>query len=102
MQNFDSYMPSGITTTDDLDLLKIFPKPAANNIIILGEAIENGNYTFTLENIIGNVLDSENIKVVNNAIYKSFSISELPDGIYYLIIRTHTAFCVRNFCKQNL
>jgi peptidase M23-like protein/type IX secretion system substrate protein len=85
----------------DLAQIEVSPNPANNIVNIEGKGIDNGNYRFILRNVIGQTVMADNARVENNAVQKSFRISTIPNGIYFLEIATDKSKTVRKIIKQN-
>ena len=91
----------GVTTITDLAQIEVSPNPASNTLTIAGEGIDNGNYRFTLRNIIGQTMLDGNAKIENNALQKNLQISAIPNGIYFLEIASDKSRTVRKIIKQD-
>ncbi len=92
---------TGIPTNTNNEQLQIFPNPAKNIIIITGSGIENGIYKLILRNLIGQIMQEDEIKITSNSIEKTISISDLANDIYFLSIETETILLVKKILKQN-
>ncbi len=91
----------GVQTITLQNEILVAPNPANNSFNLTGDGIDNGNYRFVLTNLMGQVVLSDNMKIENNMIQKTVSISELPDGIYFLTIETDKMRIVRKIVKRN-
>ena len=92
---------NGVTTINDLSQIEVYPNPSRGVFKIIGSGIENGNYRFTLRNIIGQSILEDNIKIVTNNFQKNISISELSNDIYFLTIETEKTKTVKKIIIQN-
>jgi hypothetical protein len=90
-----------IADAADASQFQVFPNPANNTINIGGQGIANGNYKFTLKNILGQIVLTDNLGFVNKTVNKSISILDLPDGIYLLTIETEKIKVVKKIIKHN-
>lgn len=99
-RKFDIVNPLGIPKLSDSELFQVFPNPISNSFNIAGENIENGNYSFTLTNIAGQIIKSENSKIDNNRLQKSFSVSELSNGVYFMTIDGEKTRTIKKLLKQ--
>lgn len=62
-----------------------FPNPSNDLLNITGSEIENGKYGFEMKNATGQTMLTGTFDVQNNWVHKEISISELADGVYFLI-----------------
>jgi murein DD-endopeptidase MepM/ murein hydrolase activator NlpD len=79
----------------------IFPNPANNEFHIAAEEIENGKCLINLKTITGQTVLSTEFKIENNILQKDLSVSQLPDGIYFLTLETDKTKIVRKIIVQN-
>ncbi len=100
-QSFNIYNSTGISTIADSNQIRVFPNPVNNILNIEGEDIANGNYKFTLRNLIGQILIDDYSQVENKSLYKILDISELPKGIYILTIDSEKNRLIKKIIKQN-
>jgi len=100
-QSFNIITAAGVSTNTDSEKLNISPNPASSTINISGEDMENGNYIFLLKNVLGQTIINENALVENKAVQKRLSISELSNGVYFLLIENNKSKTVRKIIKQN-
>ena len=99
-KSFTITNPLGITNTADLSGLKLFPNPANDSFKIICDYIENGDYTFTLTTIAGQIIEKENTIIETNKLEKKFSISEYENGIYFMIIEGENTRLVKKLVKS--
>ena len=78
--------PAVISPIAALEQLKVFNNPANGTLTVTGAVKNSGNYSFSILNITGKCVHDENIKISNNFIDKTFFLSPLANGIYFLII----------------
>lgn len=90
---------SGIKETNSLSQLQVFPNPACDEITISGNDLNNGNYKFTLKNIVGQIMFENIVNVENSSLQKTFSISGLSDGIYFLSTEIENIINIRKIIK---
>ncbi len=76
----------------DIDVVKIYPNPAKDQIHILG--LENGETNVVITDIAGNKLLNRKINI-NNKI----DISNFPPGVYFIIVNTSDKRVIRKFVK---
>ncbi|PWA06464.1 peptidoglycan DD-metalloendopeptidase family protein [Flavobacterium psychrotolerans] len=91
---------SNVTDIANSSKIQVFPNPTSGIINISGSGIVNGNFKFTLTNGIGQLLFNNNTQIENNEVKKEISISELPDGIYFLTIDMEKTKIVKKIIKQ--
>ena len=91
----------GTQTINDASQIQVFPNPANNNVTIALANAENGNCSLTIKNVLGQVMLVDNIKVEHNTLHKTYSISGLPNGIYFLTIETAQKRIVQKIIKEN-
>lgn len=77
---------AGISIIDNRSSLDVFPNPTNESITISGADLKNGNYSFYLKNTIGQIVYEENYTVVNNMIEKHLNLTNLPEGMYFLVM----------------
>jgi hypothetical protein len=92
---------SGFTTINNLSQLQIYPTPTNDQLNLTGEGLENGDYTISLNNVLGQALIKEGLKIDNIIFQKTFSISDLPNGIYFITIENEKMKTTRKVIKQN-
>ena len=85
-QNFTISTSTGMNDDVNSEQIKVYPNPASDIIIISGEEIDKGNYSFIMRNVMGQCMFKENAAIEDGALQKTFSISTLPGGIYFLTI----------------
>ena len=79
---------------------KVYPNPSNNDVFITAEGIDNGNYSFSLTNSIGQIIKSEKINIENNKLEKTIAIADIPDGIYFLVLENAQSRVVKKIIKQ--
>ncbi len=99
-QAFEIIAATGVTEIDNLSGITIYPNPSNNCITISGNDVTNGEYKFTLKNIIGESINISSISAENNMLQKTISISDLSDGVYFLSIEKGGVFSNKKFVKQ--
>ncbi len=80
--------------------ISVFPNPAGNEITLAGEGLENGLYSISLKNLIGQIVTTTSLSVQNNTAQKSIDISGLPAGVYLLTMQSCNTRIVRKVVKQ--
>ena len=100
-QNFEMLNPSVINEPEDIRQIQIFPNPSDDLITISADEIENGVCSFSLKNILGQILLETSGTIENRTIKKIISLSELQNGIYFLIIDTGKTRWIKKIIKQN-
>lgn len=100
-QSFEITTAASVSTIADSEKILISPNPAGSTFNVVGEGIRNGNYKFTLKNVLGQVIFDENAQVENNALQKTFSIAEFSDGIYFLVAANDKTTIVKKIIKKS-
>jgi murein DD-endopeptidase MepM/ murein hydrolase activator NlpD len=90
----------GISDATNTNYFNVFPNPTNNDFLVLANGIENENYTFTMTNSIGQIVKTENATIENNKLEKSFSVSSLSEGVYFLIIESAKSKTVKKIIKK--
>jgi murein DD-endopeptidase MepM/ murein hydrolase activator NlpD len=99
-KNFNIVNPLSLPDHTGLNALQIAPNPAADSFNIIGNTVENGNYTFTLNNLSGQIIYFEKTAVEGNSIQKTFTTSSLASGIYLLSIDNGNSKTTRKIIKK--
>lgn len=92
---------TGVASLNALHDLQVYPNPTNDRVNISAEGLDNGNYTITLHNMLGQQVLSEEIKVDGSSLQKNISVSQLPDGMYFVSIEGQGATVVRKVEKRN-
>ncbi|MCW3128180.1 MAG: hypothetical protein JWO03_3838 [Bacteroidetes bacterium] len=81
--------------------LQVYPNPTNGKVTINGDGLDNGNYNITVRNTLGQTLLSDEVKIENNSIAQTVSLSQMPDGIYFLSIGNQGSTITRKIEKRN-
>jgi hypothetical protein len=100
-QNFTITTTTGIENNPGMQQIQVYPNPANEKIIVSGDGIDNGIYTFCMKNILGQKVFEEKASYENNLIRKSISLSALSNGIYFLTIENEKGNIVKKIIKEN-
>lgn len=84
-----------------IDNFKLFPNPVNDNFFVTAVGIENENYIFTITNSIGQIVKTEKVYIEDNKLAKSFSVANLSEGVYFLIIEGINSRTVKKIIKNN-
>jgi murein DD-endopeptidase MepM/ murein hydrolase activator NlpD len=98
-KTFQIQNPLGISTYTATDLV-ISPNPVKEQCNLVGNGIENGNYSYSLMTISRQIIKTEPFEISNNIIEKSISLSGFPTGIYFLEINGPNSRIVKKISKQ--
>jgi len=90
----------GINNVSNDNSFKVFPNPTNNVFNVTADGIDNGNYTFTLTNLAGQVVENQKMHIETNTLEKSFSVGGLSEGVYFLIIDGEKTRTVKKIVKQ--
>ncbi len=91
----------GISDNTTTDYFKVFPNPTSNDFLVTAAGIENENYTFTITNSVGQIVRTEKATIENNKLEKSFLVTGLSEGVYFLIIESAKSRTVKKIIKNN-
>jgi murein DD-endopeptidase MepM/ murein hydrolase activator NlpD len=91
----------GTPLITDLPQVEVSPNPANSILNVSLSGFDNGNCKISLTNIVGQVVSRDNATIENNNLQKTLSISNLPNGIYFLTIETGKERVVSKVIKQN-
>ncbi|MDN3676161.1 peptidoglycan DD-metalloendopeptidase family protein [Flavobacterium paronense] len=91
----------GISAAPDADYFRVFPNPTNDDFLVTANGIENENYTFTITNSIGQIVKKEKATIENNKLEKSFAVTSLSKGLYFLIIEGAKSRTVKKIVKNN-
>ena len=78
----------------------VYPNPTSDEFRISSSAIENGEYSFTLTTISGQIIEKEKVTINNNKLEKSFSILNLSAGIYFLTLDDSKSKIIKKIIKN--
>jgi murein DD-endopeptidase MepM/ murein hydrolase activator NlpD len=95
-----THTPLGISEVSKNNF-KVYPNPANDNFLVTADGIDNENYTFTITNGIGQIVSTEKATIDNNTLEKAFSVANLPDGVYFLIIEDVKSRIIKKIIKNN-
>ena len=90
----------GISEVSNTDHIKVYPNPTNNSFSITADVFENGNFEIALTNNIGQIIKNEQINIQNNKLDKTISITDLSDGIYFLVITNSNTRVIKKIIKQ--
>jgi SdrD B-like domain/HYR domain/PA14 domain/Secretion system C-terminal sorting domain len=71
----------------DMDGVAVFPNPARSEVFVTMDRYMEHQATVTLTDAMGRNLLSDNIETVSDPIYK-MSVNDLPEGTYFILIRS--------------
>ncbi|MBK7387674.1 MAG: T9SS type A sorting domain-containing protein [Bacteroidetes bacterium] len=77
---------TGINQSTNEPSFSIFPNPTDEAIHITGNNLSGNNYTYSLYNTIGQLLQYENLLKSNNEIETEINLAAFPSGVYLLQI----------------
>ena len=90
----------GTFDVSNTDTFKVYPNPTNDTFLVTADRIYNENYTFTLTKSIGQIVKTENVNIEGNKLEKSFSVSSLSEGVYFLIIEDAKSKTVKKIIKN--
>ncbi len=92
---------NGVFESANEYLFSVFPNPASSQLNIKGSKINNGEYSIELKNFVGQTIYKNKMNVVNHSIETQFLLSQIADGIYFLIIESENIRSVTKVQKVN-
>ncbi len=99
-QSFDIVTATGVEEQAQLSQFNYYPNPAAHDISVSVFNLVNGIYHFKLKNTIGQVIMDKQITIENNALQKTFSITDQINGIYFMSLESDKINMVKKIIKQ--
>ncbi|MEI6851248.1 MAG: peptidoglycan DD-metalloendopeptidase family protein [Bacteroidota bacterium] len=100
-QTFTILTATGTNPTLDASQFKIYPNPANDIINVAGEGIKAGDYTFRCKNVLGQTMFEEKATFTSESFQKTFSVSALARGIYFLTIENKNGSMTEKIVKEN-
>ncbi len=89
----------GVSNNELTDLI-LYPNPTEDQFNLIGKTIENGNYSYSLLAISGQVIKTERFEIQNNKLEKKIDVTEFPKGIYFLEVTGPNSKMVKKVSKQ--
>lgn len=84
----------------NLSDVSVSPVPTQKNILVSFNAIEKGNYTLNIYNVEGKLMLSKELSAENGINDNSIDVSELPLGIYQLMLSNGVELEHAKFIKE--
>jgi hypothetical protein len=96
-----TYLPVGITRSDfGVSDFMIYPNPVSSTFFYKGMSKENGKLRLTIHNMKGQVIETVLDKYMSNGPFSgAVQIDHLPDGIYFITLKTDNTFSTLKFVK---
>lgn len=86
---------SSIATALEKANIVLYPNPTKNHTTLMGAGIQNGNYTISIRNILGQEVSFFDLKVTNNVMEINLDVSKYAAGDYLLQIVNDTDAVVK-------
>ncbi len=80
--------------------ISLFPNPATNDLNVSFELVKKSNVTFNMVNLLGQSINEYSNTFNAGQNTATFSINDLPAGIYFLNITTEEGAIQRKFVKE--
>ena len=80
-------MSVGINELENVKDVTVYPNPVINSVTIEFVVQDNALLQLSVSNILGKTIIEENIDVMPGSFKKSFDVSELNSGIYFIVIK---------------
>jgi hypothetical protein len=77
-------MSVGVNDLENVKDITVFPNPAITSITIEFVVEDNAHLQMSISNILGKTIIEETIDVIPGSFKKSFDVSELNSGIYFI------------------
>ncbi|TBX69514.1 T9SS type A sorting domain-containing protein [Flavobacterium silvisoli] len=90
----------GINDVTTADSFNIFPNPTSDEFSLSVYSLESKTYTYCLSNITGQIIETDKITINNHKWEKSFLISSLSKGIYFLTLNDSNSQIVKKIIKN--
>ena len=68
--------------------VKLFPNPTSDNINVILSGVDAGTYTFTLQNVVGQVIENR-VENISGEFRTEFNMAGLEKGIYFLKVENN-------------
>lgn len=99
--SFDITQAVGIASVSDAGQLILFPNPANGIINLSGRILESEKCKLTLSNCIGQVFMENNYLNISGKHEFILSVSEIPNGVYFLTCESGLTKIVKKLIVQN-
>lgn len=83
----------------DIDL-SIYPNPASDNMYVDLTSENEGNYTFTITDLMGKVVSTETVENYGGQIHHNINLSNLSKGMYILTVAGKDSKTARKFIVE--
>jgi len=82
--------------------IKVIPNPSDGHVEIEMQVIEPGNYNLLIYNSIGKLIDqsTRGFSVIGKQSFKLDSLANVPDGLYYVILKNGNTIQTATLLKQ--
>ena len=83
----------------DIDL-SIYPNPASDNMYVDLTSENEGNYTFTITDLMGKVISTETVENYGGQIHHNINLTNLSKGMYILTVAGKDSKTARKFIVE--
>lgn len=80
----------GITATNSLSEMRIYPNPAVESVNIQVVSSKNEQVRLTISNLLGQVVYTENANLYNGVNYMKVNVSNLKSGVYVVNVKSNS------------
>jgi len=89
--NFGRYAPTSVGNIPGVTVSSAFPNPANNAVSMQVTVKESASVTVTLSNMVGQVMDTQNLGLVsaNGSKNATFSTAGIANGVYFLTVEAN-------------
>lgn len=92
--------PVGLNEFGKISNLKVYPNPANKVLFIVSADIQSGLFSVSLTNLLGQVIAEKEVEVNGTVLEADLDIQHIPDGVYYVTIRSQNENRVFKVQKQ--
>ncbi|MEY4904667.1 MAG: hypothetical protein RLZZ292_2482, partial [Bacteroidota bacterium] len=87
---------------DKKSVVHLSPVPVQNELHLIMDSIEEGNYSLEIIDLQGRILEYQQINVYSTKLDRSINIENYPSGVYFLNVRSETGVMMSNqrFIKE--
>lgn len=94
VKNCDSFALSIVTNLEDANLY-VFPNPTKDKTTLYGIGLPNGKYVISVRNILGQLIEELDAKIVNHKLEHSIDASLFANGEYVIQVSNERESIVR-------
>ncbi|MBS1644081.1 MAG: peptidoglycan DD-metalloendopeptidase family protein [Bacteroidetes bacterium] len=85
-----SLAPTGIEGMAEAQQIAVSPNPVHSFFTVSGSQLSGNTCQVTLTNVLGQTVLTDQPKLLNRSLFKTYPVTDLPAGMYYLSIEAGT------------